>query len=131
MIDAFDAALKQDKMRSNILKISELGLVEMTRKRTRESLPQLLTEACPTCDGRGRVVSVATVAYEAMRRIREVARAAPEAARIVVRASPAVAAFLCEEESAAMDRLERETARRVTVEPLEDSDVSRLDVRAL
>jgi len=49
----------------------------------------------------------------------------------VVRASPAVAAFLCEEESAAMDRLERETARRVTVEPLEDSDVSRLDVRAL
>mgnify|MGYP003693568763 CR=1 FL=1 len=57
VMDAFDTALKQDKMRSNILKISELGLVEMTRKRTRASLPQLLTEACPTCDGRGRIVS--------------------------------------------------------------------------
>src|SRR6185295_18642916 len=104
VMDTLDTALKQDKMRSNILKISELGLVEMTRKRTRASLPQLLTETCPACDGRGRVVSVTTVAYEAMRRIREVARAAPEATRIVVRASAAVAAFLCDEESAAMDR---------------------------
>jgi ribonuclease G len=131
VMDAFDGALKQDKMRSNILKISELGLVEMTRKRTRASLPQLLTESCPTCDGRGRVVSVATVAYEAMRRIRQVARAAPEATRVVVRVSAAVAAFLCEEESPAIDRLERETACRVTVETVEGSDVTRLDVRAV
>lgn len=131
VMDAFDTALKQDKMRSNILKISELGLVEMTRKRTRASLPQMLTEPCPTCDGRGRVVSVTTMAYEAMRRIRQVARAAPEATRIVVRASPAVAAFLCEDESAAMDRLERETSCRITVEPIDDSETSRLDVRAM
>jgi ribonuclease G len=131
VMDAFDAALKQDKMRSNILKISELGLVEMTRKRTRASLPQLLTETCPTCDGRGRVISVTTVAHEAMRRIREVARAAPDATRIVVRASAAVAAFLCDEESAAMDRLERETSCRVTVEAAEGSELARLDVRAL
>ena len=131
VMDAFDAALKQDKMRSNILKISELGLVEMTRKRTRASLPQILTESCPTCDGRGRIVSVTTIAYEAMRRIRQVARAAPEATRIVVRASATVAAFLCEEESAAMDRLERETSCRVTVEAIEGSDLAHLDVRAI
>jgi ribonuclease G len=131
VMDAFDTALKQDKMRSNILKISELGLVEMTRKRTRASLPQLLTEPCPTCDGRGRVLSVTTIAYEAMRRIRQVARAAPEATRIVVRASTAVATFLCEEESSAIDRLERETSCRITVEPLEGADPARLDVRAM
>ncbi len=131
VMDAFDTALKQDKMRSNILKISELGLVEMTRKRTRASLPQMLTEVCPSCDGRGRIVSVATAAYEAMRRIRQVARAAPEATRIVVRTSATVAAFLCEEESAAMDRLERETACRVTVETIEAADATRLDVRAV
>ncbi len=130
VMDAFDTALKQDKMRSNILKISELGLVEMTRKRTRPSLPQLLTESCPTCDGRGRVVSVATVAYEAIRRIRQIARAAPEATRIVVRVSASVAAFLYEEEGGAMDRLEREIARRIAVEALEGSEVTRLDVRA-
>ena len=131
VMDAFDAALKQDKMRSNILKISELGLVEMTRKRTRASLPQLLTESCPTCDGRGRIVSVATIAYEAMRRIRQVARVAPEATRIVVRVSAAVATFLCDEEGAAMDRLERETACRVTVETVAGSDTARLDVQAM
>ncbi|MCC6764815.1 MAG: ribonuclease E/G [Deltaproteobacteria bacterium] len=131
VMDAFDGALKQDKMRSNILKISELGLVEMTRKRTRPSLPQLLTEPCPTCDGRGRIVSVATIAYETMRRIREVARAAPEATHIAVRASASVAAFLYEEEGAAMDRLEREIARRITVEPIEGSEVARFDVRAV
>ncbi len=131
VMDAFDTALKQDKMRSNILKISELGLVEMTRKRTRASLLQLLTESCPSCDGRGRIVSIATIAYEAMRRIRKVANAAPEASRIVVRASPAVATFLCEEEAAAIDRLERETACRVTVESVEGVDHARLDVRAM
>ena len=46
-MDAFDAALKQDKMRSNTLKISELGLVEMTRKRTRENISRILGESCP------------------------------------------------------------------------------------
>jgi ribonuclease G len=131
VMDAFDVALKQDKMRSNTLKISELGLVEMTRKRTRASLPQLLTESCPTCDGRGRIVSVTTTAYEAMRRVRQVARAAPEAARIVVRTSAAVAGFLCEEESAAIERLERETACRISIETSDDPNEAGLDVRAV
>jgi ribonuclease G len=130
VMDAFDTALKQDKMRSNILKISELGLVEMTRKRTRASLLQLLTESCPTCDGRGRIVSVATTAYEAIRRIREVARTVPEASRIVVRTTAPVATFLCEEEAGAIDRLERETSCRITVETVEDAGL-RLDVRAV
>ncbi|MCX5736895.1 MAG: Rne/Rng family ribonuclease [Proteobacteria bacterium] len=130
VMDAFDIALKQDKMRSNILKISEFGLVQMTRKRTRASLPQLLTETCSACDGRGRNVSITTIAYEVMRRIRQVARAAPEATRITARVSAAVGAFLRDEESIAMDRLERETACRVTIETVEGSDTAHLDVRA-
>ena len=56
--------------RTNVTKISELGLVEMTRKRTRESLVQLLTEPCPTCEGSGVVKSVTTVAYEILREVR-------------------------------------------------------------
>ncbi len=62
--DAFHKALMRDRARTNVTKISELGLVEMTRKRTRESLVQLLTEPCPTCEGAGVVKSVQTVAYE-------------------------------------------------------------------
>jgi ribonuclease G len=130
VMDAFDAALRQDKMRSNILKISELGLVEMTRKRTRASLSHLLTEACPSCDGKGRIKSVATVAYEIMRRIRYVAAVSPESARIVVRAHPAVVSFLCEEENATMDLLEREIERRVAVESFEAPDHARFEVQA-
>lgn len=60
-------ALKNDKARTNVLAISELGLVQMTRKRTSESLEQLLMEACPFCDGRGRVYSVATEGYNLIR----------------------------------------------------------------
>ena len=54
--------LKRDKARSSVLKISELGLVQMTRKRTRESLEEMLTEPCPHCEGRRVVKSVPTLA---------------------------------------------------------------------
>jgi ribonuclease G len=130
VMDAFEDALRQDKMRSNILKISELGLVEMTRKRTRASLSHQLTDACPTCDGKGRIKSVATIAYEIMRRVRYVAAMAPGTSRVVVRAHAAVAAFLCEDESLAMDALERELACRVVVEPMEAPDHARFEVQA-
>jgi len=130
VMDAFETALKQDKMRSNILKISELGLVEMTRKRTRSNLTHLLTEACPACDGKGRIKSIATISCEIMRRIRQVACASSGSNRLVVRASPSVATFLCEEESTAMDRLEREIGCRITVEPVDTADHGRFEVRS-
>jgi len=118
-------------MRSNILKISELGLVEMTRKRTRSNLMHLLTEPCPACDGKGRIKSIATISCDIMRRIRQVACASPESTRLVVRASPGVATFLCEEDSTAMDRLEREIGCRITVEPLDTTDHTRFEVRSV
>jgi len=130
VMDAFDAALKDDKMRSNILKISELGLVEMTRKRTRASLSELLTDTCPACDGRGRVKSITTIAYDIMRRVRAVAQLAPEAQHLTVHAHPSVAAFLGEEEGPAMDRLEREIGCRITIEPVDDGNHTGFDVVA-
>jgi ribonuclease G len=68
---AFNDALRTDKARTNILKISELGLVEMTRKRTRENLVQQLCEPCSHCEGRGYVVSAETVAYKVLREIKK------------------------------------------------------------
>jgi Ribonuclease G/E len=68
---ALQEALRSDKARTNILKISELGLVEMTRKRTRENLVQLLCEPCGFCEGRGYVLSAETVAYKLLREIRK------------------------------------------------------------
>jgi ribonuclease G len=68
---ALQEALRQDKARTNILKISELGLVEMTRKRTRENLVQQLCEPCSYCEGRGYVLSSESVAYKVLREIRK------------------------------------------------------------
>ncbi len=68
---ALQEALRQDKSKTNILKISELGLVEMTRKRTRENLVQMLCEPCSHCEGRGYVLSAESVAYKALREIRK------------------------------------------------------------
>ena len=75
---------KADKARTNILRISELGLVEMTRKRTRESLAQRLCEPCPTCNQRGLVKAVATTAYEVLRRIRREATMNAPVQQVVV-----------------------------------------------
>lgn len=61
--------LKQDKAKTNVLRISDLGLVQMTRKRTNESLEHLLMDECPVCDGRGRVKSVVTEAHDLLREL--------------------------------------------------------------
>jgi len=63
------AALAKDKAKTTINRISELGLIEMTRKRTRESLEHMLCMACPTCEGRGFVKTTETVCYEIFREI--------------------------------------------------------------
>jgi len=68
---ALQEALRQDKAKTNILKISELGLVEMTRKRTRENLDQQLCEPCAYCEGRGYVLSRESMAYKVLREIRK------------------------------------------------------------
>jgi ribonuclease G len=68
---ALQEALRADKPRTNILKISELGLVEMTRKRTRENLVQTLCEPCSYCEGRGYVLSHESVAFRVLREIRK------------------------------------------------------------
>ena len=68
---ALGEALRADKARTNILKISELGLVEMTRKRTRENLVQTLCEPCSYCEGRSYVLSPESVAFRVLREIRK------------------------------------------------------------
>ncbi len=68
---ALREALRSDKSKTNILKISELGLVEMTRKRTRENLVQQLCEPCSYCEGRGYVLSAESVAYKVLREVRK------------------------------------------------------------
>jgi ribonuclease G len=112
--DAFQKALSRDRARTNVTKISELGLVEMTRKRTRESLVQLLTEPCPTCEGAGVVKSVTTVAYEILREVRRSGMLVDNE-KIEIEAAPRVAEVLQRQEREYLDSLEKRFQKLITV----------------
>ncbi|MDB4953290.1 MAG: ribonuclease, Rne/Rng family [Myxococcales bacterium] len=114
--DAFQKALSRDRARTNVTKISELGLVEMTRKRTRESLVQLLTEPCPTCEGSGVVKSVTTVAYEILREVRRSGMLVDNE-KIEIEAAPRVAEILSKQERDYLDALEKRLQKLITVVP--------------
>ena len=90
--------LARDRTRTTVSGFTQLGLVEMTRKRTRESLARLLCEPCPTCDGRGQVKTARTVCHDILREIlREARQFDPKEFRVI--ASAAVVEMLLDEES--------------------------------
>ena len=111
--------LERDNAKSNIIGMSELGLVEMTRKRTRESLEQVLCATCPECDGRGSVKTPETVSFEIFREILRQARAYGSSSFMVL-ASQAIADYLMDEEPSSVADLEAFINRSITiqVEPL-------------
>ena len=117
---AVKRALAEDKARTNVLEISELGLVEMTRKRVRQDLRALLTQHCPHCRGTGVVKSNETLATEIYRAVqtRAAAEAPPgEGREIVARVNPDLAAYLDGEGRPDLERLEAALEVKITVQP--------------
>ncbi|MBE7562419.1 ribonuclease G [Acidithiobacillus sp. HP-6] len=112
---ALEKAIQNDRTRCNITQISALGLVEMTRKRTRESLRQTLCEPCSYCHGRGFLKTAETICYEILREIVRESRAYP-AERFVVLASPMVMEKLLDEESTSLAALEEFIGRPIKVQ---------------
>jgi len=112
-------ALDKDPARTSITGISQLGLIEMTRKRTRESLGQIICSPCPVCEGRGIQKSADTVCYEIFREILRVAKAY-ENDVLLVMASQVVVDRLLDEDSAALADLEELVGKTVKfeVEPM-------------
>jgi ribonuclease G len=98
-------ALESDHARTKVCEVSGLGLVEMTRKRTRESLEHILCEVCPTCGGRGTVKTAETVCYEIFREVTREARQY-NAKQMLVIASSAVVDRLREEDSTSLAELQ-------------------------
>jgi len=111
---ALQDAARQDKAKTNVLKISELGLVEMTRKRTRENLVQALCEPCASCEGRGYVLSSESVGFKVMREIRKDMHAFC-GRQIAVTVSPQVAHQLLGPEAEPLARLSAELGRELEV----------------
>jgi ribonuclease G len=125
--NALKEALKSDKARTTISKISDLGLVEMTRKRTREDLRMQLTNTCPYCEGKGHLKSPTTLCYEIFR---EICREAPDlkGKQIVVYCHPSVASMLYDEERAWLELLEERFTRRIHVKSVSDYHLEQFDV---
>lgn len=102
---SLEKGLERDRAKTYVTSVSELGLVQMTRKRTRESLEHLLCEPCPMCNGRGSVKTPITVCYEIFRDIVREARQF-EAQKFLVMASQEVVDLVLDEESASVAELE-------------------------
>jgi ribonuclease G len=107
--EAFQKALAKDSTRCNVTKISELGLVEMTRKRTRESLLQMIT-----CSGRGVIKSTTALAHEILREVRRVGTTV-KADRILVECPPPVAEMLDRYDRRYLDELEKRFQKKVEI----------------
>lgn len=102
---AFDKCLQRDQVRTQVTEVSALGLVEMTRKRTRESLEHVLTSDCPYCSGRGTMKTAETICYEITREIIRQVRQFDVSSLTVV-ASTEVTDLLLDEQSGDLAELE-------------------------
>lgn len=107
-------ALKKDRSKTNVLPISGLGLVEMTRKRTRDTLTRLMCTGCPYCEGTGVVKSTVTVCYELVRELMKVIKKS-EANKVFIYAHPEVTARLCSEDAEMVETLEETFGKQLVI----------------
>ncbi len=119
--------LQKDKAKTTLNRISELGLIEMTRKRTRESLGRMMHEPCPYCDGKGQLRSKETIAFEIMRQLRRQKSTLPGYS-VVVNAHPAVADVLNSTEKASVTDAENKYMRKIIVVPRKEYHLEQFDL---
>jgi len=125
--NALVEALKGDRAKPRITKISSLGLVEMVRKRTRENVRDILADPCFYCEGKGYLKSARTLCYDIFREIkREAVRM--DAKEIVVYAHPTVANMLCDEERRGLEGLEAMLGKKIIVEAMPHYHIEQFDI---
>jgi len=116
VLEEFRKAIARDHTKMTVNGFTALGLVEMTRKRTRESLAHLLCEACPTCEGRGQVKTTRTVCYEILRELLREARQF-NAREFRVLASPNIIDLFLEDESQSLAMLSEFIGKKISLHP--------------
>jgi ribonuclease G len=127
VIRMLEKGLARDHAKTTVYPMSALGLVEMTRKRTTESLERQLCEPCPACAGRGTLKTAETVTYEIFREITRAVRQF-NAAKLLVMASPAVVNRILEEESTAVAELEEFISKSIRFQAEEHYSQEQFDV---
>ncbi len=126
---ALEEALKKDRARPTIMKISELGLIEMTRKRTRDTIIRSLCESCTHCEGKGFIKSKQTIAYEILRDI-EREGIEREVSKILVQAHPEAIDILAIDERESLDQLERRYRKTIYLQAVTDFHPEQFEVIA-
>jgi len=134
VLQLLEEEIRKDKTKTNILGITQLGLVEMTRKKVRPSLAEVIQKTCPYCDGRGKVLSEETLGINFRNQIFNIARQT-SARTILVEANPVVAARLIGSGGANLRELESKTGKNlyirgstgqhiesITIRPFQDSE---------
>jgi len=111
---ALQEALASDKAKTTISHISPIGLIEMTRKRIRESLGRTLCEPCPYCEARGYIKSARTICYEVFREIRR-SFSGSEEKKALVTVNSVVADMMYDEERQGVEELEKEFQKKIVI----------------
>ncbi len=127
LYEAFTKAMLDDKSKVNILKLSEFGLVQMTRKRLSESLTQSMCEPCCYCGGDGLLKSRRTICYEIFRKITKDARKI-SAPGVVIKVHPKVADMMRNDEANHIEELEKITGKRFTITAVPAMHIKRYDI---
>ncbi|WP_092221712.1 Rne/Rng family ribonuclease [Desulforhopalus singaporensis] len=127
LFETFREAVKKDKSRINILKLSEFGLVQMTRKRNSENLHQLMCEPCHYCSGEGMIKSRRTICYEIFRMISRNSQK-HRGHTITLRVHPRIADLLQNEEEKTMATIEKGVNKRIVVAPSRDLHIEKYEI---
>jgi ribonuclease G len=122
--------LKKDRIKTFAYPISEIGLVQITRKRTRDNIVTLLTEVCPNCDGAGYIKSKYTVCYEVLRELRSFCKK-DEGKKINVYLSPEVASLLYEEEKSSIEYIENTYKTKINIIAHSEFSIDRFQVEGV
>lgn len=129
VFNALKEALRSDRARTKITKISALGLVEMTRKRTREDIRDVLADPCPYCEGKGYLKSPKTVCYDIFRELRrEASTSTTKGGEMQVFAHPSVVNNLYDEERKYLEELEKMYGKRITVKAVPEYHLEQFDI---
>ncbi len=127
LFNAFKEAVKKDKSRINILKLSEFGLVQMTRKRSCENLSQVMCEPCHYCAGEGILKSRRTICHEIFRKVSRKAHRYDNT-QITVVVHPRVGDMLLKEEGAVTTELELEIGKRLVIVPSKKLHIEKYEI---
>src|SRR5438067_1801993 len=126
LFEAFDNEIKKDRSKTKILQISEFGLIEMTRKRVRQSLERSLTQPCPYCSGTGRIKSNTTISLEIWRELMKL-RDLHEGQDVIVRINPVIYSTL----DPIFDEVERNLGIHLVFKPDDSLHHEQFDVMTI